>query len=112
MPTLICIPGHQLCALVNKIRHSSTILLPAYKQACAEARISYRKIRLNCNSRWSSTYNMLRLALTYRTVLDDMTGNRTLRLRALELDNEDWLILDELAHVLKVRAPSSRMHCH
>lgn len=45
---------------------------------------------------------MLRLALTYRDVLDDMASDHTLGLRAFELNDEEWDILCELACVLKV----------
>jgi len=48
---------------------------------------------------------MLRLAITYRSVLDDMTADRAFGLRAFELDDIEWNILRELARVLKVCQP-------
>jgi len=42
------------------------------------------------------------LAITYRAVLDGLTADRTLVLRAFELDDEEWAILRKLAWVLKV----------
>ena len=95
----------QLRGLVSKIRNSSTLLPPTYKARCGSAGLTVRKIRLNCKTRWSSTYDMLRLAILYRPVLDDMTGDHALGLRAFELNDDEWSILVELSRVLKVRLP-------
>jgi hypothetical protein len=45
---------------------------------------------------------MLDAALKYRVVVDDITANKALKLRAFELDDDDWAILKDLLRVLKV----------
>lgn len=45
---------------------------------------------------------MLHFALTYRRAVDQMTGDRTMDLRALELDDEEWELAAQLRDVLKV----------
>jgi hypothetical protein len=46
---------------------------------------------------------MLKVALEYREVVDDITANKSLKLRKYKLDDDDWDILKDLLHVLKVR---------
>lgn len=45
---------------------------------------------------------MLKMALKYRTALDNVTADKALKLRKYELDEEDWQIVADLARVLKV----------
>ena len=52
--------------------------------------------------RWNSTYDMLQVAVKYRAAIDDITANKAVRLRQYELDDEDWTIVSDLLHVLKV----------
>ena len=53
-------------------------------------------------TRWNSTYDMLKMALEYHIAIDDITANKTLKLRKYKLDNDDWEILSDLIQVLKV----------
>ncbi len=45
---------------------------------------------------------MLLVAFDYCTVIDNVTGNKTLKLRQYELDDGDWEIVRDLLRVLKV----------
>ena len=45
---------------------------------------------------------MLNVALAYCKVVDEITGNKSLKMRQYELDNEGWDIIKDLLHVLKV----------
>jgi hypothetical protein len=45
---------------------------------------------------------MLRFAVRYRTAIDIITAEKSLKLRKYELDNGDWKILEDLASVLEV----------
>lgn len=45
---------------------------------------------------------MLDFAVAYRQAVDQMTGDRTMDLRALELDDEEWELVTQLRDVLKV----------
>ena len=53
-------------------------------------------------TRWNSTYNMMNFALKYRTAIDRVTGDKSLKLRRYEFDNEDWVIIEDLVSVLEV----------
>jgi hypothetical protein len=44
----------------------------------------------------------MRFVLTYRTAIDIITADKTLKLRKYELDNDDWLIVEDLVAVLEV----------
>lgn len=46
---------------------------------------------------------MLKVALDYRTAIDDITVNKTLKLRRFELDEQEWEVVVNLLRVLKVR---------
>jgi hypothetical protein len=45
---------------------------------------------------------MLNVAAEYREVIDDITANKSLKLRQYELDDEGWDIIKDLLRVLKV----------
>lgn len=66
-----------------------------------------KAIPRDVRTRWNSTYQMLRFCLDYREAIDQMTGERKLGLRKLEMSEEEWAITDELSDVLKVRLSSS-----
>ena len=51
---------------------------------------------------WNSTYDMLNFVLGYRVVIDNITADKGLKLRRYELDNDNWLIIQELVSVLEV----------
>jgi hypothetical protein len=46
---------------------------------------------------------MLSFVVGYRVAIDKITTDKTLKLRKYELDNEDWLIIEDLVNVLEVR---------
>lgn len=46
---------------------------------------------------------MLNMAVKYRVAIDDVTANKSLKLRKYELDDEDWEVVSDLIRVLKVR---------
>lgn len=54
-------------------------------------------------TRWNSTFDMLEFAILYRKPLDDLTNNRDMKLRSYELSEEEWIIAEQLAGILKVR---------
>jgi hypothetical protein len=45
---------------------------------------------------------MLYFALKYRLALDDITGDRDMKLRQYEMDDNEWEIANQLCLVLKV----------
>jgi hypothetical protein len=52
--------------------------------------------------RWNSTYDMMKFALTYREAIDKITADKSLKLRRYELDNNNWVIVEDLVSVLEV----------
>jgi hypothetical protein len=91
-----------LHSLAFAIVHSTTKVLPAWREACKVHNMSARLIPRDVKTRWNSTFDMISVALQYRAVLDDITANKALKLRKHELDDGDWAILKDLARVLKV----------
>ena len=45
---------------------------------------------------------MMQFVLTYRKAIDKITADKTLKMRKYELDNDDWLIVEDLVAVLEV----------
>ena len=52
--------------------------------------------------RWNSTYDMMKFMLAYRVEIDKVTADKGLRLRKYELDNDDWVIINDLVGILEV----------
>jgi len=84
------------------IVHSTTITLPAWCAACVTHGRRVHLIPHDVKTRWNSTYDMLTVAFDYRLVIDNVTGNKTLKLRQYELDDGDWEVVKDLLRVLKV----------
>ena len=89
--------------LAFKIVHSTTLIKPAWESICNEKGLSQRLIPRDVKTRWNSTYDMLQVALEYRTALDTLCSRREHGLRAFELSSEEWEIARELCETLKVR---------
>jgi hypothetical protein len=53
-------------------------------------------------TRWNSTYDMLNFALAFREALDTITGDKDMKLRKYEMDDEEWETAEQLRDVLKV----------
>jgi hypothetical protein len=92
----------QVRQLSFAIINSTTIALPAWRRICRELELKERLIPRDVVTRWNSTYDMLRFVLTYRTAIDKITADKSLKLRRYELDNDDWVIIEELVCVLEV----------
>jgi len=89
--------------LAFAIIHSTTIALPAWHQTCYELGLKAKLIPRDVVTRWNSTYDMMKFVLAYREAIDMITANKTLKLRRYELDNDDWVIVEDLVSVLEVR---------
>lgn len=55
------------------------------------------------STRWNSTFDMLSFALQYRSALDQICGDRDMKLRKYELLESEWKVAKELCEVLRVR---------
>jgi hypothetical protein len=46
--------------------------------------------------------------LAYRAAVDTITADKALKLRKFELDNDDWVIIEDLVSILEVHEPTIR----
>lgn len=80
----------------------TTIALPAWRKACTAHKLPVRLIPRDVKTRWNSTYDMVKLAFKFRPAIDDITADKSLKLRKYELDDDDWKVIGDLIQVLKV----------
>ena len=92
----------QLRALANAIKNSSTIVLPQWFAKLEELDLKVRMMPRDVPTRWNSTFDMLDFAIDYRAAIDTITSNRELNLRKYELDDDEWVIAENLRDTLKV----------
>jgi len=45
---------------------------------------------------------MMRFAVAYRLAINKITADKALKLRKYELDNDDWVIIEDLVSILEV----------
>ena len=45
---------------------------------------------------------MMKFALTYREAIDKITADKSLKVRRYELDNNNWVIVEDLVSILQV----------
>ncbi|PIL30443.1 hypothetical protein GSI_07142 [Ganoderma sinense ZZ0214-1] len=86
----------------SKVVNSSTILLPAWKEAIALHGLLERLIPRNVRTRWNSTYNMLAMVLEYHLPYKQMCERTDNGLRGYKLLDEEWGVATQLEKVLKV----------
>lgn len=53
---------------------------------------------------------MMRFVLLYRTAIDRITADKALKLRKYELDNDEWVIVEDLVSVLEVSKNQFTLH--
>ncbi|KIK31915.1 hypothetical protein CY34DRAFT_31663, partial [Suillus luteus UH-Slu-Lm8-n1] len=58
--------------LAFKIVHSSTFLLPEWKQKLTDLKLAVRIMPRDVSTRWNSTFDMLEFAIKYRQAVDAM----------------------------------------
>ena len=92
----------QLRHLSFVIIHSTTITLLKWRKWCKELRLKPRLMLHDIVTCWNSTYYMLRFATKYREVIDAMMADKVLKLWKYELDDEEWVIVEDLVLVLQV----------
>ena len=92
----------QLHKLAYKIVNSSTVALPAWKEALKELRMTVTLMPRDVATRWNSTLDLLEYALEHHKAIMLVTQRRELGLRDLELTDEEWAIIEQLQIVLKV----------
>ncbi|KAJ7346427.1 hypothetical protein DFH08DRAFT_701527, partial [Mycena albidolilacea] len=83
------------------IIHSTTILLPSWRKLCTTHKHKECIIPRDVQTRWNSTYDMLRFAEQYCEVIDTITSNKMYGLRKFELDDDEWKVVGNLVYVFK-----------
>lgn len=83
--------------------HSTTILLPVWKESLEELDLAVKIMPRDVATRWNSTFNMLKFSLEYRKAIEALTSERKNELRQFELSEEEWEIAGELKGTLEVR---------
>ena len=101
----------QLRKLAYAIKNSTTIILPWWNEAiehCAatltsKKKLIVRKMPWDVDNQWNSTYDMLKFAFTYSEPINNITGNRSMKIHQYELQDHEWTIVEQLWDCLKVR---------
>ncbi|KAG0698043.1 hypothetical protein DFH29DRAFT_810876 [Suillus ampliporus] len=70
----------KLRKLAYKIIHSTTLLLPEWKEVLTELNLTVRIMPRDISTRWNSTFEMLDFAIEYRKAIDTITDRRRLGL--------------------------------
>ncbi|KAJ7200180.1 hypothetical protein GGX14DRAFT_372566, partial [Mycena pura] len=87
--------------ITKKILHSSTILLPEWKNLLAELDFAIRVLPRDVKTRWNSTFDMINVILQYRRPVKLFTAAAANGLRAYELSGDEWTTLEDLRDALK-----------
>ena len=105
---------YQLRKLAYAIKRSTTILLPRWNEILRELAtatattdkkpLPVRIMPRDVSTRWNSTYEMLKFAYSYRPAIDNITGDRAMKLRDYELLESEWETVKQLRDSLKVRS--------
>lgn len=82
--------------------HSTTILLPAWKETLEDLEYRIKIMPRDVATRWNSTFDMLRFSVEYRKAIEEITSDRKNDLRQFELSEDEWSIVEELKGTLEV----------
>ena len=103
----------QLQKLANSIKNSSTKSLPRWKEIIKEViasspedspnrKLTVRMMPRDVRTRWNSTFDMVKFALSYRDAIDKITSERSLKLRKYELGENEWELVKQVRDCLRV----------
>ncbi|KAJ7440690.1 hypothetical protein B0H11DRAFT_1750543 [Mycena galericulata] len=94
--------------VAKKTIHSTTKLLPAWKQLLLDLQMSHKILPRDVKTRWNSTYDMIVAALKYRRAYREFTMDETNGLISHVLTAAEWQVLEDLRDILCVRSISLR----
>ena len=92
----------KLCHLTFAIIQLTTIALPAWHRYCKELKLKSCILPHDVVTHWNSTYYMLSFAVKYRSAIDAMTADKSLKLQNYELETEEWVIAEDLVAIMLV----------
>jgi hypothetical protein len=84
------------------IIHSTTKALLAWHKACTIRKLPVLLIPRDVKTHWNSTYDLVKMAYRFRPAIDDITADKSLKLRKYKLNDDDWKVIGDLLRVLKV----------
>ncbi|KIM56158.1 hypothetical protein SCLCIDRAFT_133239, partial [Scleroderma citrinum Foug A] len=87
--------------LAFKIIHSTTIVLPVWKETLETLGLEVRLMPHDVATRWNSSGDMVDFAINYQEGIEVLTQKKNLGLREFELSDEEWAVLRELREILK-----------
>ena len=99
---LQCWSFDQLRKLAFKIIHSTTKILPAWKEILSDLRLVISCMLRDVAMRWNSTFDLLEYALKHRKAINLVTQQCELGLRQFDLTDPEWTVMEQLHSVLNV----------
>ena len=69
-------------------------------------KLTVRKMPLDVRNQWNSTYDMLKFVFAYCEPINQITGERSMKIRQYKLKDHEWMIVEQLRDCLKVRTIS------
>ncbi|KAE9392907.1 hypothetical protein BT96DRAFT_754055, partial [Gymnopus androsaceus JB14] len=85
----------------NKTINSSTKLLPAWNQIVADFQLPLKKIPCDVRTHWNLTFDVINMALQYKTALNSFINNSDHGLSRFAVFSMEWAILENLRDVLQ-----------
>ncbi|KAG1839727.1 hypothetical protein DFJ58DRAFT_733175 [Suillus subalutaceus] len=98
--------------LAYKIIHSTNIVLPAWHGIQRDLSEPQTLMPRDVATWWNSTFDMLNYALEHREAVDAITQRRDLGLRKYELEDNEWVILQQLRDILKILKDATLYFSH
>ncbi|EPS59346.1 hypothetical protein M569_15462, partial [Genlisea aurea] len=85
--------------IVLHLRHSG-IKRDDFKRLCLEHNLPFRRFKLDCKTRWNSTYDMLAMLITYKVPL--IQFSETINSLGGVIDESTFSLIDNLVNLLAV----------
>jgi hypothetical protein len=76
--------------------------LPEWDALLERLDLAIRRIPRDVTTRWNSTFDMMSVAVEYRSAIETFTADRKNGIRDLELSETEWVIAGQLCDILKV----------
>ena len=104
IPTFLCLIDfpRQLRKLVYALKNSTTIALPRWHQVLKDLELGQWIMPRDITTHWNSMFDMLTFALEYCDALVKIAGEKDLKLRKYEMDEDEWNLASQLCKVLEV----------
>ena len=68
----------------------------ATQTSTSKKKLTVRKMPWDVENQWNSTYNMLKFAFTYSEPINNINGDRSMKICQYELVDHEWTIVEQL----------------